>query len=84
MKKDAILNKVISVVSEKFKKEPSDISEETCFSFDLGADSLDMYDVAIDMEAEFGIKIVFDDFKNVENVSDVVSYIENKLNSKDN
>ena len=43
-----------------------------------------MYDVAIDMKAEFGIKIVFEDFKNVENVSDVVSYIENKLNSKDN
>ena len=70
--------KVISLVSEATKQEAAKISLETNFIDDLNLDSLDIVELMMKMEDEFGIEIPEEDAEGLKTVKDVVSYLETK------
>lgn len=55
---------------------PDEITMETSFEEDLGADSLDMYQVVVQMEETFGIKVMPQEIERIKRVSEAVDYIK--------
>lgn len=61
---------------------PDEVTPEATFEGDLGADSLDMYQVLTQMEENFGIETVSEDVKQITCVSEAVEYIKKAENKK--
>lgn len=70
--------KVIGLVCEATKQDASKVSLETSFIDDLNLDSLDIVELMMKMEDEFGIEIPEEDAEGLKTVNDVVSYLEKK------
>ena len=51
-------------------------SETSSFKEDLGVDSLDLFELVMELEEEFGIEIPSEDLENLATVADVAKYIE--------
>ena len=72
---------------EKLKKiiaevvDEEEITMETTFVDDLGADSLDIFQIIMGIEEEFDIEIANEDAEHIVTVSDAVEEIKNALNS---
>jgi acyl carrier protein len=73
-----IQDKVIKIVSEATKVDASNIQATTSFIDDLNLDSLDMVEMMMKMEEEFGIEIPEDETENLKTIADVTSYLQNK------
>ncbi len=68
--------KVRNALAEQLGIDPEEITMETNISDDLQADSLDLVDLVIDMEDEFGVEFPEDDIDSIKTVGDVVNFIE--------
>ncbi len=71
-----MLEKVKEIVAESLGTEVADLTEETSFQKDLGADSLDLFEMVMSFEEEFGKEIPTDDLTKLETIGDVVKYLE--------
>lgn len=70
--------KVVKLISDATKVDIAKISAETSFVDDLNLDSLDIVELMMKMEDEFGIEIPEEDAEGLKKVSDVVKYLETK------
>ncbi len=70
--------KVISLIADATKIEQTKISLGTNFVDDLNLDSLDIVELMMKMEDEFGVEIPEEDAEGLRSVQDVVTYLENK------
>lgn len=73
-----MLAKITEIIEEKLNVEDMEITEETRFKEDLNADSLDLFELVMSLEDEFGVEIPSEDLENIATVGDVIAYIENK------
>jgi acyl carrier protein len=71
-------DKVIKLVSEATKMDAANISLNTSFVDDLNLDSLDMVELMMKMEDEFGVEIPEDETENLKSIGDVVTYLKSK------
>lgn len=69
---------VIKLITDTTKIDSSKISRESSFIDDLNLDSLDIVELMMKMEDEFGIEIPEEDAEGLKTVSDVISYLETK------
>lgn len=69
---------IIKVISEAAKVEATTIKPETSFVDDLKFDSLDIVELMMKMEDDFGVEIPEEDAEGLKTVGDVVTYISNK------
>jgi len=70
---------VKSMVADRMDVDEDQITDETHFVNDLQADSLDMAELVIDLEEEFGIEISDEQAQSIETVSEAIKFIsENK------
>jgi acyl carrier protein len=76
MEREEILDKVKTVIVDQLSVEEDDVNEDASFVDDLGADSLDIVELVMALEEEFGISIPDEEAENIKNVGDAVSYIE--------
>lgn len=74
----SIVERVIQIVAEQLQVDEADVSAESSFVDDLGADSLDLVELIMAMEEEFDIKIEDDEAEKIKTVQDVINFI-NKL-----
>lgn len=72
-----IQNKVIKIVSEAANVEVANIKAETSFVDDLNLDSLDMVEMMMKMEEEFGVEIPEEKTEELKTISDVTNYLKN-------
>lgn len=70
--------KVIGIVSEQLGVEKSEVTTESSFVDDLKADSLDVVELVMEFEDEFGITIPDDDYDKIKTVGDAINYIDEK------
>lgn len=70
--------KVIKLISEATKVDLAKIRPETSFQDDLNLDSLDIVELMMKMEDEFGIEIPEEEAEGLRKVSDVVAYLQTK------
>lgn len=71
-----IFEKVKKLISEQLDVEEDVIAEASSITDDLGADSLDVVDLVMSIEDEFGVEIPEDQVENIKTVGDIVKYIE--------
>ncbi|MGE9516771.1 MAG: acyl carrier protein [Solitalea-like symbiont of Acarus siro] len=83
MNKEEIQEKVIDVVCEKLSKDRNAVTPESSFIKDLGADSLDMVELVMELENKFGIQIPDEDAEKISTVKESVEYLSNVLSKKD-
>ena len=74
----AIQPKVKEVIVEQLGVDPERVKLEASFIDDLGADSLDIVELVMAMEEEFGIEIPDEDAEKLKTVSDVCNYLQAK------
>ena len=79
MDRKEIMGKVRKIISEKLGVEEEKVVEEAKLIDDLGADSLDLVDLIMDLENEFGVKVDDSDIEKISTVGEVVDYIAKKL-----
>lgn len=72
-----MLEKMKEMLAEQLNCEASTITPETSFKDDLGADSLDLYELVMALEEEYGCEIPADDVAAMATVEDVVNYLKN-------
>lgn len=76
-----VLDKVITMVAEQFMIEPDEVSAETAFVEDLGADSLDVVELTMALEEEFSLPDTpEEELMNIHTVGDLADYISRVTN----
>ena len=72
--------KLKKIIAEVLNVDPDEITMETTFQDDLGADSLDVYQIIMGIEEEFDIEIPAETAEQVTTVEDAVEMITNAVN----
>ena len=79
MSSEEIFEKIKNIIIERLQVSETAVTEEASFIDDLGADSLDLVELIMALEEEFGIEIPDGDAEKVVTVGDVVSYIKENV-----
>ena len=74
------LEKLKKIIVEVLNVDEDEISEDTTFIDDLGADSLDIFQIIMGIEEEFDIEIANEEAEKISTVGDAVEQIKNALN----
>lgn len=78
----SVEERVIEIVSEQMGVSKDQVSKETSFVNDLGADSLDTVELVMEFEEEFDITIPDDEAEKIQTVGQAISYIEQHAQAK--
>ena len=78
MKEKDMLEKIKPIIADQLGVEESEITLESSFNKDLGADSLDLFEMVMEFEDEFDIEIPTEDLETMEKVGDIVNYLQSK------
>ena len=70
-----IFDRVKDIIVEQLGVEPEDIKPEASFVDDLGADSLDIVELVMALEENFGLQIPDEDAEKIHKVGEAVQYV---------
>lgn len=73
-----VYDRVKRIVVDRLGVEESQVSMEASFKDDMGADSLDVVELVMELEDEFDLEISDEDAEKIMTVGDVVKYIESR------
>ena len=71
-------NKIKEIIGEILDLEVSEISEDASILDDLGADSIAVMEIVMELESEFDLEIDTEDIPNFKTINDIVAFIESK------
>lgn len=71
-----MLEEIKELVAEALGADVGELTEETSFTEDLNADSLDLFEMVMELEDKFDVKIPTEDLENIKTIGDVKQYIE--------
>jgi len=75
LSREEVAERVKSVLSEQLGVDDSELSEEASFQEDLDADSLDLVELIMELEDQFGVKIPDEEAQGIKTVNQAVDYI---------
>nr|WP_318686069.1 acyl carrier protein [uncultured Acetatifactor sp.] len=73
-----MFERVKAIIEEQLNLEGVEITESSSFKDDLGADSLDLFELVMAFEEEYGIEIPSEDLENITTVGDIMEYMKSK------
>ena len=73
-----MLEKMKNLIAEQLGMEADKITEASDFKEDLGADSLDLFELVMALEDAYGVEILADDLGKLLTVGDVMNYLKDK------
>ena len=71
-----MLEKMKEIIAEQLDIEADTITLESNFSEDLDADSLDLFELVMSLEEEYGVEIPSEDLEKMATVGDIVTYLK--------
>ena len=74
-----MLEKIKEIAADSLGADVNEMTPETSFKEDLGADSLDLFEMVMALEEEFEVEIPTEDLENIRTIGDVESYLQNRL-----
>ncbi len=74
-----IYEKIKMIISNQFNIDEKDITMDTSFRKDLGADSIDLVELVMALEDEFDLEVEDDQLENINTVGDAVNYIDKHI-----
>lgn len=77
--KSNVQDELMNLVVDKLGVKKSDLTEETNFTDDLGADSLDNVELILETEKAFNIVISDDDSSEIKTYGEMISYVSRRL-----
>jgi acyl carrier protein len=77
--RDQVMAKVREHLSSELEVDPDRIADSTRFKEDLDADSLDLYELVMELEDSYGISVSEADAARIETVGDAVDFVAGKL-----
>jgi acyl carrier protein len=79
MDRDEVMAKVREHLSNELEVEPDSIEESTSFKGDLDADSLDLYELVMELEDSYGIRVSEEEAARIKTVGDAVDFVVTRL-----
>jgi acyl carrier protein len=79
LSRDAVLAKVVEHLSSELEIPPAELAESARFREDLDADSLDLYELVMELEDTYGVKVPEDEAAGIVTVGDAVDFVVAKL-----
>ena len=73
-----MLEKMKEMVADKLNVDAAEITAETSFKDDLGADSLDLFELVMALEEEYNVEIPSEDLEKLTTVGAVMDYLKSK------
>lgn len=73
-----MLEKMKEIIAEQLSVEEDAIALESSFKEDLGADSLDLFELVMALEEEYSVEIPSDDLVKLTTVGEVINYLKDK------
>ena len=74
-----MIDKVKNILSDKLGLDINTIKDDTSIIDDLGADSLDVVEIIMEIEDQFGITVPDDDVTTLKTVRDISDYVDSKM-----
>jgi acyl carrier protein len=71
-----MLEEIKAIVAENLGVDEAEVTENASFKDDLGADSLDLFEMVMALEEQYGLEIPTEDLEQIKTVKDVIDYIE--------
>ncbi len=78
MAEKSIEQRIKDIIVEQLGVNPEQVTPQASFIEDLGADSLDIVELVMAFEEEFGVEVPDEDAEKLQTVGDVIKYIEEK------
>ena len=75
-----VFEKLKTIIAEVLNVDPDEITMDTTFMDDLGADSLDVYQIIMGIEEEFDIEVPAEEAENITTVEQAVEMINSAIN----
>ena len=73
-----MLERMKPIIAEQLSVDEDAVKAEANFKEDLGADSLDLFELVMALEEEFGVEIPSEDLESIVTVNDVINYLQAK------
>lgn len=73
-----MFERIVEIIAEQLHVEADAIKMETDFKADLGADSLDLFELVSTLEDEYNVEIEADELENLTTVKAVIEYLKGK------
>ena len=73
-----MLEKMREIIAEQLNCDEGEINVDTSFKDDLGADSLDLFELVMALEDEYSVKIPAEELQELTTVGAVIDYLKNK------
>lgn len=77
-----VYDKLKDLILSQFGIDEDQLTPDTDIVEDLGADSLDVMEMLMALEEEYGILVVDDDVSELRTIREIAEFVENKINSK--
>ena len=73
-----MLEKIKEIAADSLGADVNEMTPETSFKEDLGADSLDLFEMVMALEEEFEVEIPTEDLENIRTIGDVENCLQNR------
>lgn len=73
-----MLEKMKEIIAEQLGVDGAEVSEKSSFKDDLGADSLDLFELVMALEEEYSVEIPAEELEKMATVGDVMEYLKGK------
>ena len=73
-----MLEKIKEIAADSLGADVNTMTADTSFKEDLGADSLDLFEMVMALEEEFEVEIPTEDLENIKTIGDVENYLQSR------